>query len=71
MKNKHWDVVIIEMDAFEIYEALTKGLSDQSFIGLLIDSCVSLSKELNCIKFNFVRRFTKMAAHILVKSCYS
>ncbi|CAI9771522.1 unnamed protein product [Fraxinus pennsylvanica] len=71
IKSKFFGVQTIEMDALLVYSALQKDDVDNSYLGILIEECRLIAKELLNLKFNWVRRSANQVAHTLVKAASS
>ena len=46
VKQKRWSHVVVEMDALQVYLALTNHQQDLSPFGLIISDCIQLQAEI-------------------------
>ena len=71
VKQKQWSHVVVEMDALQVYLALTNHQQDLSLFGLIISDCIQLQAEIPNMQFSFARRTTNVVAHSLARATIS
>ena len=71
VKNEDWSQVVIEMDAFSVYQALNSPEHYASPFGLLLQDYLRIVNDISNVIFSFVRRTGNCIAHELAKTSQS
>ncbi|CAI9787317.1 unnamed protein product [Fraxinus pennsylvanica] len=71
IKSNFSGVQTIEMDALLVYSALQNDGVDNSYLGILIEECRLIAREMSNLKFNWVRKSANKVAHTLAKAASS
>ncbi|XP_073138351.1 uncharacterized protein [Henckelia pumila] len=71
IKNLHLSTIIMESDALLIIEALNRTDQDSSNLGLIIEDCKLLARDVSSCSFSFARRSANQAAHALARGTAS
>ncbi|KAH9726542.1 reverse transcriptase domain-containing protein [Citrus sinensis] len=67
IKQRQLSCVVVEMDCFQVFKALTENYSCPNGYGLILDDCRALVKSIRDIEFSFVRRSANTTAHVAAR----
>lgn len=59
--------IIIEIDCFEVFNAICGNTIYPNAFGLVIDDCRALARSLGEVTFSFVHRSANTAAHTIAR----
>ena len=71
LKTLGFSIVVLEMDALNVFNALVKSSRDFSYADSIINDCKIFAHDLVECPFSFVKRSTNRVAHTLVRTVSS